>query len=59
MTCESCTSRVHRSLDLLLGVVAVDVDLNEGWAQVDYDPEKVTLDQMHEAIKRTGYTVED
>ncbi len=59
MTCEGCTSRVHRALDPLLGVVTVDVDLKGGWARVDFDPKRTTLAQMHEAIERTGYTVED
>ncbi len=55
MTCESCAAGAQFSLERLEGVASASVSYAESKGVVVYDPEKVTLEQMIQAISDTGY----
>lgn len=56
MTCASCSSAVERALKKLDGVSEASVNLATNRAAFSYDPTKVKLTQVREAITKTGYT---
>lgn len=55
MTCATCELTVASSLKRLPGVHVVKARVTDQMARVDYDPSKVTVEQMLAAINRTGY----
>ena len=56
MTCASCSSAVERALRKLDGVQEPSVNLATNRAAFSYDPTKVKLQQVREAITKAGYT---
>lgn len=58
MTCDHCKSAVEGALNKLDGVKDAAVDLENANVTVDYDENKVTLENMHDAIEDQGYDVE-
>jgi Cu+-exporting ATPase len=59
MTCAMCTQTVERTLTGMDGVSGVDVNLATETAVVDYDPARVDMASMAEAVKGAGYNVID
>jgi len=55
MVCDACVGHVTRALQGLGGVQAAQVSLEDKQAVVTYDPAKVQLAQMVEAIVEEGY----
>lgn len=58
MTCEGCENAIIRSLDRLDGVYSSDASHEDDLVTIKYDPDVVDLEQITEAITKTGYTVE-
>ncbi|HWQ96749.1 MAG TPA: heavy metal translocating P-type ATPase [Clostridia bacterium] len=56
MTCASCSSAVERALKKLDGVSEPSVNLATNRAAFSYDPTKVKLAQVRDAITKAGYT---
>jgi len=56
MTCASCQSAVERALKKLEGVKDVSVNLATNRASFAYDPAKVKLSEIREAVVKAGYT---
>lgn len=56
MTCAGCVIGTRTVLKRLPGVTTADVSYEKGTAVVTYDPTKVTVAQMIDAIKTLGYT---
>lgn len=57
MTCTSCEAHIESSLKKLPGVFAVRASYSEAYAKIEYDPGKITHDQLVLAINETGYSV--
>lgn len=57
MSCMHCVNAVKRALGSLDGVKQADVVLATGKATVEYDPAKVSAEDMKKAISEEGYTV--
>lgn len=57
MSCEHCKHAVESALTNLDGVSTANVNLEEGKVKVDFDDNKVTTPNMHEAIEDQGYDV--
>lgn len=55
MACSACSANVERKLNALEGVVNATVNLVGRCATVEYDPEKITLEQMKQSIADIGY----
>ncbi|CUA80687.1 copper chaperone CopZ [Anoxybacillus flavithermus TNO-09.006] len=57
MTCGHCKAAVTNALQTLDGVSRVEVHLQEGTVDVDYDETKVSVEKLKEAIEEQGYDV--
>lgn len=55
MMCAGCSARVEKRLNELDGILAASVNLPARTALVEYDPEKVSLEQMKQEIGKIGY----
>ncbi len=55
MSCEACVGHVTRALIALDGVQAAVVDLAKAQATVTYDPAKLQVSQMQDAVEDEGY----
>ena len=55
MACSVCAANVERKLNSLEGVTSATVSLAGRTALVDYDPEKITLEDMKREISNAGY----
>jgi Cu+-exporting ATPase len=58
MSCSTCSATVEESVGELEGVSSVDVNFATDEANVEYDPEAVSLARIYEAIEDAGYTPE-
>jgi copper chaperone len=54
MTCEHCVRAVRGRLEKTAGVKVADVKV--GSAELEFDPNATTLDDIEEAIADEGYT---
>ena len=57
MHCASCALNVEKSLKNLEGVENAQVNIGTEKATVEYDPEKLKLTQLENAIENAGYGV--
>ncbi len=55
MTCGGCASAIHLTLRKLDGVLLAEADPEKGTATVVYEKDKLSLEQIVEAIRKTGY----
>ncbi len=55
MACSVCSANVERKLNSLDGVRSATVSLAGRTALVDYDPEKITLEDMKREVSNAGY----
>ncbi|AZT89399.1 copper-translocating P-type ATPase [Caldicellulosiruptor changbaiensis] len=56
MSCASCARAIGKSISKLPGIKEVSVNFATEKARVVYDPSKVRLSEIKEAIKKAGYT---
>jgi len=59
MHCASCAAVIEMALKNEKGVVSGNVNLATEKAYVEYDPEKISLDEVKKAIEKTGYKIEE
>ena len=55
MTCYSCTVHVESSLQDIDGVGEVKASVPNKSVTVNYDPKKISVQQLVEAVNKTGY----
>ena len=55
MMCAGCSARVEKKLNELDGVLSAAVSLPSRTALVEYDPDRITLQQMKDELGRIGY----
>ena len=55
MACSVCSANVERKLNSLDGINSATVSLASRTALVDYDPEKISLEDMKREISNAGY----
>ncbi|PYP22909.1 MAG: copper resistance protein CopZ [Gemmatimonadetes bacterium] len=55
MTCGHCQAKVEQALRGMAGVFTAVVDLPDGEAEVDFDDDATTADQLIRAVERAGY----
>lgn len=58
MHCASCAQNIKRTLSKVQGVETCEVNFAAEKAHVTYDPQKVGVEQMNNAISQLGYTLE-
>jgi copper ion binding protein len=57
MACAGCSGAVEKALSRLDGVSKAKVDLAKKTAYIDYDPAKLTLQDLKKAVEGAGYKV--
>ncbi|MFC6736712.1 heavy metal translocating P-type ATPase, partial [Halolamina salina] len=57
MSCANCSATVGEALDELDGVVEANVNYATDEGSVEYDPEKVSLGEIYDAVEAAGYGV--
>lgn len=57
MTCASCASTIEKSLSNLKGVSKALVNLGTETATVEYDQDKVKINDLNKAVTDVGYEV--
>jgi len=55
MTCGHCQAKVEKALRAVIGVYSAVIDLPDGEAEVDFDDDSVTTDQLVAAVAQAGY----
>jgi copper chaperone CopZ len=55
MTCAHCQSKVEKALKGVTGVYSAIVDLGDGEAEIDFDDDVLTTEQLIGAVKQAGY----
>lgn len=58
MHCASCASIITRDLTKLAGVQSVDVNVATEQAQIEFDPNQVSITVMNQSLKKLGYSLE-
>ena len=58
MTCGHCQKRVADAISSLEGVGSVEVNLEAEHATINFNPQKVSLDNIKKAIQKAGYSTE-
>ena len=56
MTCGHCQTKVQNALKGVTGVYSAIIDLPDGEAEVDFDDDSVTTDQLLAAVAKAGYS---
>lgn len=57
MTCANCVATVERNVKKLDGIDSINVNLSSEKATIDFDSDKLGLDQIVAKIQRAGYGV--
>lgn len=57
MHCASCSNIISKKLKKLPGVESCDVNFATEKANISFDPEKVSMDQMNNEINKLGYSL--
>ena len=57
MKCAACASRVEKGLAAISGIHSVNVNLALSKATINYDPEKVSFQDIVNEISKIGYEV--
>jgi len=55
MACAHCSANVEKKLNSMEGVQSASVNLASRSALVDYDPDKITPEQLKQGISDIGY----
>lgn len=55
MTCQHCVMTIKRALTMVPGVKGAEANLESKTVYVSFDPSKVELGKLIEAIERVGY----
>jgi copper chaperone len=55
MTCGHCQAKVEKALKGVSGVYSAIIDLPNGEAEVDFEDDSVTTDQLVAAVTQAGY----
>jgi len=56
MTCGHCQKRVEKALTEVPGVFSAVVNLQDAIADLDYDDDTATIDELTAAVAKAGYT---
>ena len=57
MHCQSCAQRTERALKKVKGVEGVSVHLERDQAEVEFRPDRATVDDLKQAVRAIGFQV--
>jgi copper chaperone len=56
MTCGHCQAKVEKALKGIAGVYSAVIDLPDGEAEIDFNDDQVTTEQLLTAVTKAGYS---
>lgn len=59
MTCTACEKRVERTVKKLAGVIHVKANFSGQYADLEFDEQLSSIDQIKAAINHVGYSTEN
>jgi len=59
MSCASCAATLERKLNNVIGITIASVNFATENASITFDPDKITMDAIHNIVKDTGFAVID
>lgn len=59
MTCGGCVYRIKQALGTVAGVLSADISLSQRTGVVEYDPNKITPQEIADVITKTGYPTKE
>jgi len=59
MTCTSCENRVEKAIKNLPGILDIAVSYSKQYAEIEFNSELCTLDDIKSAINNAGYSTEN
>ncbi len=57
MTCAACSARVEKALSKNEAIINPVVNLLQQKATIEYNPEKITIEEIVKIVEKTGYEV--
>ncbi|MGM9753875.1 MAG: heavy-metal-associated domain-containing protein [Candidatus Cryptobacteroides sp.] len=54
--CHSCVEKITQNVGFEKGVKDIDVDLEKGIVEIEYNPKKTSPEKLQAAIEKLGYT---
>ena len=55
-TCPSCVTKIEKTLKWLQGVQDARVHFTTGRIEVEHDPQRVSANELAQAVRAVGYT---
>jgi len=55
MTCQHCVKTITDGLNVKVGIYKVEVYLDKKEVQIEYDEEKINLEQIYSRIRALGF----
>ena len=55
MTCSGCERTVSKVVSNIEGVTSAKADFNSSSLAVEFDPAKVSIDKIEQAVNKVGY----
>ncbi len=55
LSCPSCVVKIEKALKSVPGVSDAHVHFETGRIDVDYEPDKVTMESLRKAVRSVGY----
>ena len=55
-TCPSCVTKIEKALRSLQGVQDARVHFTTGRIEVEHDPQRVSANELAQAVRAVGYT---
>ena len=59
MTCSGCEEHVNQEVNKLTGIIQTTVSYENGNAIIEFDQAQTEIEEIEEAIEKTGYSVTD
>ncbi len=59
MSCAGCAVSIEKAISKLEGVSSINVNFATEKAAIEYDPEKISISLMNDAIKKFGYEISE
>mgnify|MGYP000471041156 CR=1 FL=1 len=57
LSCPDCANKIQKVLNKTEGVKNAEVHFTTGKANVEYDEQEISIEEMKDAVSTTGYQV--
>lgn len=57
MSCAACSAKIEKAINKLNGIISVNANFSENTVYAEFDPDRVSRDDITETIRKAGYDV--